>query len=435
MKVSVILPSLNVGKYIEECIESVLAQRLLDIEIICIDAGSTDGTWEIINRYKSTRDNVKALQSDKRSYGYQVNMGIRIATGEYVAILETDDFVPDDMYEILYRYASINGLDCIFADFDQFYGRTKATRMYERKSILGGCVNVDWYNRVLCLDENYKVFTNTNYLWSGIYKRDFLIENDITLNETNGAAYQDIGFIHKTMMNARRIMYIDKSLYRYRIDRDGASINSDRGIKNAYTEYKKLCDEGIAYEYQPRFFYTMAYHFLGESYKLSLRTDYDWIKENQEEFYWFRSILLKAIDEKYITSDMLSNGDWELLISLLEDAKEYIYEVRFPGNTADFFESIKNKSVVIFGAGKWGNFFYNKFCNRLEIIAFCDNQEEKHGMTSFGIPIIGIEKLCEIDEEIGVVVSIKKEGMLIRDELINRGFKEDSIFMLNFNGI
>lgn len=100
-KVSVILPSLNVGKYIGQCLESVVKQTLKDIEIICVDAGSTDGTLETINEYVERDSRVKLIVSDKKSYGYQMNLGISAATGTYIGIVETDDFVSENMYEDL----------------------------------------------------------------------------------------------------------------------------------------------------------------------------------------------------------------------------------------------------------------------------------------------------------------------------------------------
>ncbi len=102
VKVSVIMPSLNVASYIDECMQSVLSQTLGNIEVLCIDAGSTDGTIEKLQAYADSDSRVKLIHSTQRSYGYQVNLGISVATGEYIAIVETDDFIKANMYEALY---------------------------------------------------------------------------------------------------------------------------------------------------------------------------------------------------------------------------------------------------------------------------------------------------------------------------------------------
>ena len=83
-KATLILPSLNVGGYIEECLESVRCQSLEDIEILCIDAGSTDGTYEILREHAARDSRIRLIRSQVRSYGYQVNLGLSIARGEYV---------------------------------------------------------------------------------------------------------------------------------------------------------------------------------------------------------------------------------------------------------------------------------------------------------------------------------------------------------------
>ncbi len=103
--VSIILPSLNVADYIQEALNSARSQTMQEIEMICIDAGSTDGTLEILEEGAKDDPRIRILHSEVRSYGYQVNLGIREARGEYVAILETDDFVDPGMYETLYRLA------------------------------------------------------------------------------------------------------------------------------------------------------------------------------------------------------------------------------------------------------------------------------------------------------------------------------------------
>ena len=119
--VSIIMPSLNVAKYIDECLQSAIKQTLKDIEIICIDAGSTDGTREIINKYILTDKRLRVIDSDVKSYGYQVNLGIHEAKGEYIGILETDDYVDSEMYERLYDAAKKSNADYVRADYDEIF--------------------------------------------------------------------------------------------------------------------------------------------------------------------------------------------------------------------------------------------------------------------------------------------------------------------------
>lgn len=108
-KVSVLIPSLNVAPYIEECLQSVINQSLKDIEIICIDANSTDGTLEILKDYAKKDSRIKLIVSEKKSYGYQMNLGLKAARGEYIGIVESDDYIKPLMFERLYRVATSAG--------------------------------------------------------------------------------------------------------------------------------------------------------------------------------------------------------------------------------------------------------------------------------------------------------------------------------------
>ena len=111
--ISVIMPSYNVKKYIRTCMESVLSQTLQDMEILIIDAGSEDGTLEVLQEYADRDDRICLVHSEKKSYGYQVNIGIQMARGKYIGIVETDDFIEPDMYGTLYEWARKNDADYV----------------------------------------------------------------------------------------------------------------------------------------------------------------------------------------------------------------------------------------------------------------------------------------------------------------------------------
>lgn len=120
-KISVILPSLNVKQYIEQCIESVLNQTLEDIEIICVDAGSDDGTLEILKKYSELDSRIKLIHSDIKSYGHQLNLAIEQSKGEYIGIVETDDYIDENMYEVLYDLTDNGVVDISKVNFYHFY--------------------------------------------------------------------------------------------------------------------------------------------------------------------------------------------------------------------------------------------------------------------------------------------------------------------------
>ena len=121
-KVSVVIPVCNVETYLRECLDSALAQTLRDIEIICVDDGSTDSSPAILDEYAAKDSRVKVIHKPNGGYGHTMNVGMDAATGEYFAILESDDIIKPNMYEVLYGLAKANDVDVIKSDHEVFVG-------------------------------------------------------------------------------------------------------------------------------------------------------------------------------------------------------------------------------------------------------------------------------------------------------------------------
>lgn len=219
-KVSVVMPSLNVAQYMNSALSSVVNQTLEDIEIICVDAGSTDGTLDIIRDYMRRDKRIQLIVSDKKSYGYQMNVGIRHAKGKYIGIVETDDYVPKEMYEELYCIAERQQAEIVKADFYRFVNKdNQIERTYNRLDPTD-----TFYERLINPAKEPEVFRMIMNTWSGIYLRCFLQENGIEHNETPGASYQDNGFWFKTFCCCKRLYFTAKPYYRNRRDNIASSV-------------------------------------------------------------------------------------------------------------------------------------------------------------------------------------------------------------------
>ena len=118
-KVSVILPVYNVEKYLKQCMDSIVNQTLKDIEIICVDDGSTDASLSILKEYEKEDDRVKVICQQNAGAGAARNNGLSIATGEYLSFLDSDDFFSLDMLEKSYAEAKKEDADLIVFRSDQ----------------------------------------------------------------------------------------------------------------------------------------------------------------------------------------------------------------------------------------------------------------------------------------------------------------------------
>ncbi len=238
-KVSIIIPTYNVEMYLVECMESVIHQTLKDIEIICINDGSTDGSLEILKSYAQKDDRIVLVDKENGGYGIAMNIGLEKATGEYIGIVEPDDFVKLDMYESLYQIAKDNDLDFVKADFYRFK-RTDEDDMnmvYNRLS-----KNPEDYNKVFNPSEDTEAIRYIMNTWSGIYKKEFIEKHHIRHNETPGASFQDNGFWFQTFIFATRAMIVDKPYYMNRRDNPNSSVHNREKVYCMNIEYDHIRD-------------------------------------------------------------------------------------------------------------------------------------------------------------------------------------------------
>lgn len=226
-KVSVVLPIYNAEPYLRECLDSVVNQTLKDIEIICVNDGSTDNSLEIIKEYAQKDIRIRYIDKPNAGYGQTMNCGMDLATGEYIGIVEPDDFIKPEMYETLYNKAKEFDLDIVKSDYTAFSNTKK-----QYVSIMPQ----NAYNKILSIkkDKNTLGFTLNP---TGIFKRSFLRKYNILFNETPGASHQDIGFWILTTFYAQHIYFIPNSFYMYRQDNIDSSMNSYANPNIMFNEY------------------------------------------------------------------------------------------------------------------------------------------------------------------------------------------------------
>ena len=240
-KVSIIVPAYNVEPYLVECITR---QTLSDIEIICINDGSTDGTLKILKSYAEKDPRIVLIDKENGGYGIGMNIGLSVATGEYIGIVEPDDFVPVNMFGDLYEIAKANDLDFVKADFYRFERASNGDMFLtynhlDRKN--------QYYNQVFDPSHTPEAIRFIMNTWSGIYRKAFLDEYHIRHNETPGASFQDNGFWFQTFAFAKRGMVIDKPYYMNRRDNPNSSVKNVQKIYCINAEYDHIRDVLMQY--------------------------------------------------------------------------------------------------------------------------------------------------------------------------------------------
>lgn len=240
-KVSIVVPIYNVQQYLRQCLDSIVNQTLQDIEIICVNDGSTDRSPDIIREYQAADSRIVVIDKANTGYGNSMNRGFDIAKGEYIGIVESDDYVEPNMFEKLYTMAKKDSLDVIKSSFYFYYSRPVEKNMKQNIASRIMC------SRVLCPREDFKAplemsefFNIKPTIWSAIYRKDFIRENNIRFNETPGASFQDASFNFKVWACANRVRLTNDAYLHYRQDNESSSVNSKGKIFCVCDEYEEM---------------------------------------------------------------------------------------------------------------------------------------------------------------------------------------------------
>lgn len=410
IKVSIIVPVYNVEKYLPICIDSIICQTLREIEIICVDDGSTDNSSVILDQYAIKDERIKVVHKKNGGYGKAVNIGMDLAQGEYVGIVDSDDYILPEMYEILYMNAKKNNLDMIKSDFFLVYDEY-LLKLHNSK------LN-DYYNKVL--ESHYRKWyylfiMNT---WTGIYKRKFIRENSIKHNETAGASYQDNGFWIQTVSMCNNAMWLDQAFYMHRLDNPFASTKSKEKMLAMLNEYdfagRILKEKNLVNQYKTCNYYRMSRH-KDTFYRIndSLKKEYAIIIKNDYKKY------KQIVDWDFIyKQDPLS----EWIENLANEPDRVCDEII--KNLNSFSELIKkSEHIIIYGTGKRAflTCVKLKLMGQFHKILFASVSKVDGKNTFFGLDVRNAEEIIPYKDDALILISVVKMSQAYREieELLN----------------
>lgn len=231
-KVSILVPIYNVEQYLSQCLLSLVNQTLRDIEIICINDGSTDHSLQIIQQFSSKDSRIVVINKLNSGYGDSMNYGIRQAKGEYVGIVESDDWIDLGAFEKLYQVAKLNQADVVKANYYRETSSGESTKVNEIAPVDA--------NKVFSPLDQKQVFSYAPAIWSAIYRREFLDKYHLNFLPTAGASYQDISFNFKVWALAKRAVLLDEAFLHYRIDNANSSVNNPGKVYCVVEEYAEV---------------------------------------------------------------------------------------------------------------------------------------------------------------------------------------------------
>lgn len=218
-KVSIVVPIYGVEKYLRQCVDSILAQTLKDIEIILVDDGSKDKCPEIVDEYAKKDPRIVVIHQTNGGYGNAMNHGISVATGEYIGIVEPDDFIDKNMFEDLYSIANKNNSDIVKSAYWEIYDSNSSIV----KKYAYWCHEISATNKPFSIEECPVFFYHHPSIWSCIYKAKFIKDNNFRFVEAKGGGWVDNPWQVETLCMAKKINWTPQAYYNYRPQSEGNS--------------------------------------------------------------------------------------------------------------------------------------------------------------------------------------------------------------------
>lgn len=245
--ISIIVPVYNVEKYLQECIESLIKQTFRDIEILLIDDGSTDKSGQICDLYSDKYDFIKVIHKSNGGVCSARNLGISIAKGEYISFIDSDDYIENNFYEILYNESKKYNLDILFCNYvlvEDNVSRSTIQKKSKQYLLTNESITGLEYQKIRFENNDWD-----NYIWTALLKKSFLEENKLKFYDKGKLLFEDVLFTNKSLLKASRVKYVDFYGYRYR-NRWRGSLSRQKSTETSIDSYYSIMNEFIELYYK-----------------------------------------------------------------------------------------------------------------------------------------------------------------------------------------
>lgn len=234
---TLIIPVYNLRGYIEECLDSIVPQLRDDIEVICINDGSTDGSEDLLFRY-TKYPNFFVISTENRGQGAARNIGIKAAAGQYLLFIDGDDIIDreylSEIRRLLEKNSQHEDLEIILVGLRRFDDRTKKF-LPDNPYYLTANYGVKGICRPEVLYD--KLFEKFGPVFK-IQKRDFILRHSLFYEE--GVRFEDVVPHVKSLLSAKKILVSDLAHYYYRFNRKGSTMNTSYNLKKVSDVFKFL---------------------------------------------------------------------------------------------------------------------------------------------------------------------------------------------------
>lgn len=228
MKISVVMPIYNAAEYLEAAIESICKQTYKNLEIICVNDGSTDGSGEMLERYAERDSRIVAIHKENGGESSARNVGLMVCTGDFIGFMDCDDWIEPDMYQTLAEAAKEYAVDMVASRwyFEQEGVSKEIKNMLPVKEGVFGRYQLLQY---IYMRDSYKGFA---YMWNKLYKRNLIFgkSGKPVLFDENLKLGGDVLYLSEMVLNTSKAVFVDKAFYHYR-QRENSGCHTENLIK------------------------------------------------------------------------------------------------------------------------------------------------------------------------------------------------------------
>ncbi|MBQ6219870.1 MAG: glycosyltransferase family 2 protein [Methanosphaera sp.] len=303
VKVSVVIPVYNVENYLEDCLDSIVNQTLTDIEIICINDGSTDKSQQILEKYQEKDDRITLINQENGGHALATNRGMALATGEYLFLMDSDDIIDHKALELTYNRAQETYVDFVifkainYNHAEDEYYETESYSMDEIYKKVGD--NVFSYE-----DVREHIFSMSVTPWSKLYNRSFIEKYHIEFPE--GLIFDDNIFFWEVLFNAEKIVFLNEFLFTRRFYSTSSTNNGDLRFLDS------LEINDLKWEvFQKHDHFTEHKKILYDSKIRSAYNRYTSIQEQYSETFYqaMRKSFMKILESEKLFNDFMENAE------------------------------------------------------------------------------------------------------------------------------